>query len=270
MNHFIEIGESVNDLMNRRETWLTVHTGSRQLGERVCRYWQTVPAASERKKSEVVFKTTLAKVKATYTTREDRKKIPGVIKDLKEELGLDRPLKNKELDHIEGEYMEGYLTDMIFAQMYANVNRYLIVKRVVTLLGLVPPMFQVDTVHNYIDFNDFIIRKGAVSSYKGQTMVIPFNMRDGILLCEGKSNSEWNYSAPHGAGRVLSRSKAKQELNLAEFEKQMEGIYSTSVVKSTLDEAPNAYKDPMIIEKAIEPTATIIDRIKPIINLKSK
>ena len=128
----------------------------------------------------------------------------------------------------------------------------------------------VESVHNYIDFDDLIIRKGAIRAYKNERMVIPFNMRDGMLICEGRSNPDWNYSCPHGAGRVLSRTKAKAELSLDEFKKQMEGIYSTSVCEATLDEAPNSYKDADIIEKAIEPTAVIIDRIKPVLNIKDK
>jgi RNA-splicing ligase RtcB len=126
----------------------------------------------------------------------------------------------------------------------------------------------IETVHNYIDFRDNIIRKGAIKSYFGERMIIPLNMRDGILICEGKSNPEWNYSAPHGAGRVYSRSKAKSDLSLEKFEYDMKGIFSTSVCNGTIDESPDAYKDSKIIEKAIEPTATILDRIIPIHNMK--
>ena len=127
---------------------------------------------------------------------------------------------------------------------------------------------QVESVHNFIDFRDFIIRKGAIRSYTDELMIIPFNMRDGILLCKGKSNSEWNYSAPHGAGRVLSRSAAKREVKLEDFEKSMQGIFSTSIGLGTLDESPMAYKDSKMIEEAIEPTAEIIAKIKPILNMK--
>ncbi len=126
----------------------------------------------------------------------------------------------------------------------------------------------VNTIHNYVDFNDFIIRKGAISSYEGQKMIIPFNMRDGILLCEGKSNKDWNNSAPHGAGRLMSRTEAKGKIDMEKFKKSMKGIYSTSVTKDTLDESPFAYKDSATIENAIGPTATIIDRIIPILNIK--
>ncbi|MBW5398038.1 RtcB family protein, partial [Brachyspira pilosicoli] len=125
------------------------------------------------------------------------------------------------------------------------------------------------SVHNFIDFEDFIIRKGAIRSYEGEKMIIPFNMRDGILICEGKSNEDWNYSAPHGAGRVLSRMQAKKQLDMNEFIESMKGIYSSSVCKNTLDESPQAYKNPKQIEESIYPTVKIIDRLKPILNIKS-
>jgi RNA-splicing ligase RtcB len=133
----------------------------------------------------------------------------------------------------------------------------------------IEPIDSIETVHNFIDFRDFIIRKGAVRSYLGERYILPFNMRDGILICEGKSFSPFNFSGPHGAGRVLSRSQAKKRIDLDTFKKQMEGIYSTSVCQGTLDEAPDAYKDAKLIEEAIGPTATIIDRIKPILNMKA-
>ena len=158
---------------------------------------------------------------------------------------------------------------MLFAQVYSEVNRQAMVNKIVEIGGF-EIHDRIETVHNFVDFRDFIIRKGAIRSYVGERMIIPFNMRDGILVCEGKSNPEWNFSAPHGAGRLMSRSKAKATLNLVEFEDQMKGIFSTSVVRSTLDEAPNAYKDPKVIEEAIQPTATILDRIKPIHNMKDR
>ena len=133
----------------------------------------------------------------------------------------------------------------------------------------VEPQDSIETVHNYIDFRDFIIRKGAVRSYLGERYILPFNMRDGILICEGKSFAPFNFSGPHGAGRVLSRSQAKKRIDLATFKEQMKDIYSTSVCAGTLDEAPDAYKDAKLIEEAIGPTATIIDRIKPILNMKA-
>jgi tRNA-splicing ligase RtcB (3'-phosphate/5'-hydroxy nucleic acid ligase) len=131
------------------------------------------------------------------------------------------------------------------------------------------PLDRIETVHNFIDFKDFVIRKGAVRSYIGERFCLPFNMKDGILICEGKSNSEWNFSAPHGAGRVLSRNQAKKSLNMENFKKQMEGIFSTSIGYGTLDESPLAYKNCSLIEEAIKPTSTIIERIRPILNMKN-
>lgn len=126
-----------------------------------------------------------------------------------------------------------------------------------------------ESVHNFIDFEDFIIRKGAIRSYKKEKMIIPFNMRDVILICEGKSNEDWNCSAPHGAGRVLSRTQAKDTIDMQDFIDSMKGIYSSSICKYTLDEAPQAYKDSKKIEKLIEPTANIVDRLKPVLNIKA-
>jgi len=157
---------------------------------------------------------------------------------------------------------------MIFTQIYAEVNRKYIAESIIDILG-VPAIDKIETVHNFIDFRDFIIRKGAIRSYIGERMIIPFNMRDGLLICEGRSNSEWNCSAPHGAGRVLSRSQAKKQIDLVEFKNQMQGIYSTSVGLGTLDESPNAYKDSKIIEEAVKPTAVILNRVIPVINIKA-
>lgn len=122
--------------------------------------------------------------------------------------------------------------------------------------------------HNFIDPQDWIIRKGAIRAYEGERMIIPFNMRDGLLICKGKSNADWNCSAPHGAGRILARNQAFKTLDMEEFEKEMEGVYSTSVCKSTLDEAPMAYKDKDVIISAIQDTAVILDIVKPILNIK--
>jgi tRNA-splicing ligase RtcB (3'-phosphate/5'-hydroxy nucleic acid ligase) len=164
--------------------------------------------------------------------------------------------------------LTGYLTDMMFAQIYAQENRKEIIKSVISILDPDKIISKIESIHNYIDFNDFIIRKGAISSYKGQKMIIPFNMEDGILLCNGKSNEEWNFSAPHGAGRVFSRSAAKAKFSADIISQRMseKGIY-TSVVPA--DEVKEAYKDPKIIEDAILPTAEIIDRLTPVLNLKS-
>ena len=213
-NHFIEVGESTKT----GDYWITVHTGSRQFGFKIAKYWQTKAG-----KGALAF--------------------------------------------LENEDVFGYLVDMLFAQIYANENRNLIQNLIHHNITQEDVKESISCVHNFIDFDDFIIRKGAIRSYKGEKMIIPFNMEDGILICEGKSNKEWNYSAPHGAGRVGSRTWAKQNLDLNKAKENMENknIYVSNIPH---DEIKDAYKDPKIIEDAIEPTATIIDRVKPVISIK--
>jgi RNA-splicing ligase RtcB len=233
------------------------------LGKKICEYWQDIAS----KKNYVDPKIEITKIKDTYPKNEWETQ----IKKLKEEM---KKIIPSPLDFLEGDNRTLYLIDMYFAQNYAELNRYMIMESILKLLegSLLEVKFKVgetiETEHNYIDPIDNIIRKGAIKSYNGKKMIIPLNMRDGILICEGKSNREWNFSAPHGAGRVLSRSKAKDYLDLKKFENDMEGIYSTSVCRGTIDEAPDAYKDSKLIEEAIKPTATILDRIIPIHNMK--
>lgn len=176
---------------------------------------------------------------------------------------------NKDLAYIPYPESFEYFEAMIFAQKYAQLNRKCIIERIIDYSGLSPSDDYIESIHNYIDFDDMVVRKGAIRSYIGERMIIPFNMRDGILMCEGKSNPEWNYSAPHGAGRVMSRNKAKKNIKIETYKTQMNGIYSSSVNESTLDEAPDAYKPPQKIIDAITPTATIIDRLKTVYNLKA-
>jgi hypothetical protein len=186
-----------------------------------------------------------------------------IVKELKNELNLGTSKK-----YLKGEFAFNYLVDMVIAQTYAQFNHDSIQREICKKLKCTATDM-IRSVHNYIDMNDFIIRKGAIRAYEGELCVIPFNMRDGLLICKGKGNDSWNNSAPHGAGRVLARGKAKNTLSLEEFEEKMKGIYSTSVVKETLDESPMAYKDSEIIEILIDPTVEIVDRIKPILNIKS-
>jgi len=170
------------------------------------------------------------------------------------------------LSYLEGPDMFEYLIDMVIAQKYAEYNRETMLSEIIDITKI-NPSCKITSTHNYIDFNDFIIRKGAISSYENKQMIIPLNMEDGILICEGKSNEEWNYSAPHGAGRVDSRKWAKENLNLDEAKKRMteKGIYFSTL---PLDETKQAYKDSKIIENGIDPTAKIINKIKPIISCK--
>ena len=176
------------------------------------------------------------------------------------------------LTYLTGDDMFGYLTDMIFAQQYASINREAMAYIIEDILNI-DSENRIETSHNFIDFQDFIIRKGAIRSYKNEKMIIPFNMEDGLLICEGKSNPEWNFSAPHGAGRVCSRGDIKRKMKKTSSQKIVQermmkkGIYTSMV---PLDETKEAYKDSKIIEEAIEPTATIIDRALPVLNMKAK
>jgi len=186
------------------------------------------------------------------------------IKEARSEIGLDEKISD-EMQYLENDNMIGYLYDMIFAQKYAEVNRQYIALTILDILGA-KQVDKIESVHNFIDFKDFIIRKGAIRSYVGEKMIIPFNPKDGILICEGKSNPDFNYSAPHGAGRVMSRAQAKQQISDEQARSAMEGVYASQKPK---DESPLAYKDAKTIEDAIYPTANILTRIKPIINLKA-
>jgi RNA-splicing ligase RtcB len=257
-NHFIEIGNDTSG-----DCWVTIHTGSRNFGKCICEYWQgrAAKALSREGKADID-----AQIKRLRSEVRDKKALFTQVKELKarnKKPGIDM----KGCEWLEGAEATGYLFDMLFSQVYAEVNRSLIALIIADILGA-KPVDSIETVHNFIDFRDFIIRKSAIRSYASERMIIPFNMRDGILIGEGKSNPEWNFSAPHGAGRVMSRAKAKATINLADFKKQMSSVFSTSVGSGTLDEAPDAYKPAALIEAAIEPTVSIINRIRPIMNMK--
>lgn len=183
----------------------------------------------------------------------------------------------KDLCYLEGKYREDYLHDMKICQEYAILNRQTMAKNIVE--KVINPMLkdklvlkdleQFQTVHNYLNFEDNIIRKGAVSAKKGEKLIIPINMRDGSLICIGKGNEDWNNSAPHGAGRIMSRSKAKELVDMEEYKQSMREIYTTSVSESTIDEAPMVYKPLEEIEENIKDTVDIVERIKPIYNFKA-
>ena len=255
-NHFLELG-----IDNEKNFWLTIHTGSRNLGKCVCDYWQKKAVKYVRGEKSENFRIAVENLKNVCQKAD----IASEIFKLKQTYAVDNV--SDELCYLEGSDARTYLEHMFLSQIYASENRKEIGKLVLKAIGAESVDF-VESIHNYIDPNDLMIRKGAIRSYVGERCLIPFNMRDGILLCTGKSNAEWNFSAPHGAGRVLSRGEAKRKLDLNKFKEQMLGICSSSVNQSTLDEAPDAYKDAKLIEMAIGPTADIIGRIKPVLNLK--
>jgi len=262
MNHFIEIGRDEED-----SVWLTIHTGSRNFGNLVAKYWQGI-AVDEAKGINGSIEDEVKKLIEKLKAKKQFDKIQKEVAKLRR--GYENiKVRDADLAVLTGDNAAGYFFDMIYAGKYAEYNRK-------TILELITETYNWDydyivrSNHNFIDFNDMIIRKGAIASYKGTLMVIPFNMRDGLLIVSGKSNPAWNYSAPHGAGRVLARGVATRTLDFDQFKIDMKDVYSTSVVKSVLDESPRAYKDAKIIEKAIESTCSIVFRVKPILNLKDK
>ena len=253
-NHFIEIGESLNN----SDIWITVHTGSRNLGKKVCEYWQR----KAHTKNVPDYKTSVAEIKANFHQKDWQKEILKIKQ-------RNHALTTKsELDFLEGDDIKGYLSDVKRCAQFADLNRASIMATIMEILKYPEDKLTIQSVHNYIDLKDNIIRKGAIRSYENEWMIIPLNMSDGILICKGKSNPDWNFSAPHGAGRIYSRSKAKEVLSVEEFKKEMEGVFSTSVDYNTIDESPMAYKNSDMIIRCIEPTATIFDRILPIHNMK--
>jgi len=171
------------------------------------------------------------------------------------------------LGWLEGDKAQQYLKDMRFAQKYASLNRSIMLEKIINKLNL-QVVDKLESIHNYIG-EDNLIRKGAISAKKGEKVIIPWNMRDGLIIGEGKGNEDWNFSAPHGAGRIMSRSKAKEELDLEKFKIEMEGIYSTCVRQSTLDESPMSYKPYQEVEKYLSESVEITHRIKPFYNFKA-
>ena len=222
-NHFVEIGVTPEG-----NYAFTVHCGSRNLGQKVWKYWKM-----------------------------EAGKLTGVTNGF-----------------LVGEAMKGYITDMVIAQAYAEFNHLVIDRLVLEAIcqgsgKKAHIVEQIYTTHNYIDFSMKMLRKGAVAAPEGKKLVIPFNMRDGLIIARGKGNADWNQSAPHGAGRLLSRADAKELIDLDEFKESMKGIYSTSVGTGTIDESPMAYKDPKEIMKLIEDTVEVEYFIRPVINLKA-
>ena len=254
-NHFIEA-----DRDDEGNLYLVVHSGSRHLGVEVARYQEegykvlngTDDASMER---------FIAQMKAQGRQKE-------IEKERKRLKNLKRTSISRELAYVSGELFERYLHDMKIVQHFAQLNRQAMMDEIVKGMKLhVEEQFT--TIHNYIDMDNMILRKGAVSAQAGEKLLIPINMRDGSLLCVGKGNEDWNFSAPHGAGRLMSRAAAKQSFTVSEFKKQMAEVYTTSVSRATLDECPMAYKGMEDIVDNIGPTVEISKVIRPIYNFKA-
>lgn len=258
-NHFIELG-----IDEENNYWLSVHSGSRNLGVQVAKTHQDI-AIESLKDKKIDINGVIEELKSQGRHRE----IEGVIKELNER-HKNMSLGEKDLAYLQGENLKKYLHDMTIAQKFAIENRKKILDIIVNAMEL-EVVDKFDSIHNFIEHDNFtngIIRKGATSAYKGERLVIPLNMRDGSLICVGKGNSDWNNSAPHGAGRMMSRSKAKENIKLNEFKEQMKEIYSSTVSELTLDEAPDAYKPADVIKENIKDTADILHQVKSIYNYK--
>lgn len=263
-NHFIEI-----DRDDDGNLYLVIHTGSRNLGKQVALYYQDIAYDLLRGKDELFAKQKelIAEYKANGRKAEIQSALQELRKDFQEK-EIDVP---KDLCFLTGEYREQYLADMKICQKFAEENRRNIAEIILQKIfskGL-SDFSSFETVHNYIDMERNLVRKGAVSAQNGEKLLIPINMRDGSLICIGKGNEDWNCSAPHGAGRLYSRGKAKELFTVEAFEKSMEGIFTTSVGSATLDESPMAYKKMEDILSQITPTAQVMKIIRPVYNFKA-
>jgi RNA-splicing ligase RtcB len=256
-NHFIEVS-----LRPGGGLAVVVHTGSRNFGIKVWKYWSRV--AKSHKPNPGKLKEVESRIREKYTGPEIAEK----IKDLHDNPGKYGASCGAPTGYLEGENLKGYLRDMVIAQAYAKYNRRVITD---TILGVMAWSEEevIESIHNYIDFDRMILRKGAISAEAGEKVVIPLNMAVGTIVGEGLGNPDWNWSAPHGAGRAMSRSRAYQELNMEDYKESMMRVYSTSVCLGTLDESPAAYKSPGMIVEAIEPTVHMDYLLRPWINIKA-
>lgn len=257
-NHFGEV-----DVDDEGNYYIVIHSGSRHLGIEVCKFHQN-RAVEYHRGNKDVEKAIIARCKAA-----------GRPQDIESELAMwhaSRPSIPNELAYLEGQFMQDYLDDMRIAQHFAMQNREAMMQIVIEEMGIKNHhiLGKFCTVHNYIDLENHILRKGSISLQKDEEAIIPMNMRDGSLIVRGKGNSTWNFSGPHGAGRLMSRSQAKETLSMEDFKSTMRGIYTTCISTRTLDESPMAYKPMAEIVANIEDTADIVKTIKPIFNFKAE
>lgn len=260
-NHFIEIDKSKDGTY-----YLVIHSGSRNLGKQVAEIYQQLAIDLHAGKEEY-FKER-EEIIRTYKAAGRRAEIQDELKRLLKEFQtkeLDAP---EEICWLYGTYMDEYLHDVEICQRFAKRSRERMAEVIIERANLTS-VDAFHTIHNYIDVDEMILRKGAIAAHKGEMVLIPINMRDGSVLAVGKGNSEWNDSAPHGAGRIMSRTKAKQSLDMAAYKAAMEGIYTTSVNESTIDEAPMAYKSLEDIIDVIADSVDVVDIMKPVYNFKA-
>jgi len=290
-NHFVEFARA----RDSGDYWLIIHSGSRYLGLAVAEYWQE--RATELRNADAIRaaipegdyqylafdpeSVSDAELHAWVTGGMGQSHIDreAVLEDFDgkaiertfdrlNDIEPDPRARNTDLDYLDGREAHGYYIDMLFAQQYARWNRELMSDAICAALS-VEPVDRFQSIHNYVDFHDLTVRKGATPAREGQRLVIPFNMADGSILARGTGNGDWNETAPHGAGRTMSRREASERASVEQLRDRMDGVYSESLVESVLDEAPIAYKDADRIAAAIEPTAEILDWLEPVHNLKA-
>ena len=260
-NHFIEIDEATDGTK-----YLIIHSGSRNLGKQVAELYQKLAINLNRGYGEYLKK--MDEIISSYKEQGRRSEIQSALKQLQWQVYESPVSIPEDLCYLEGKYLKDYLHDVDICQVFARRSR----EKMAEIILERTRMNGCDafhTIHNYIDTDEMILRKGAIAAHKGKRVLIPINMKDGGILAIGKGNPEWNYSAPHGAGRIMSRTKAKNELNLDEYKQAMKGIYTTSANENTLDEAPMAYKSQESIIDVIRELVDIIDVMKPIYNFKA-
>ena len=260
-NHFIEIDEAADGTK-----YLIIHSGSRNLGKQVAELYQRLAVELSKGKEDYVARRDALVEEYKATGR--RGEIQAALKQLKLQYDRSQAAIPEDLCFLYGTFLEDYLHDVVICQRFARRNRELMAQILLSRTG----MCGTDgfhTIHNYIDTDEMILRKGAIAAHEGEKVLIPINMRDGSVLAIGKGNPEWNFSAPHGAGRLMSRKKARESLDLEEYKETMKGIYTTSVSAQTIDEAPMAYKSLEDIIDVIRESVDVIDVMKPVYNFKA-
>ena len=258
-NHFIEVDQAADGTK-----YLVIHTGSRNLGKQVAEIYQQL--AIDLNKGKETYFQQRDEIIRTYKEQGRKSEIQAALKAIAWEMR--QATMPEDLCFLYGKYFENYLHDVEICQRFAKRNREKIAEVLLERTGMTGGE-AFHTIHNYIDTDEMILRKGAIAAHKGEKVLIPINMKDGSVLAVGKGNPEWNFSAPHGAGRLMSRAKAKQTLSMDEYKTMMEGVYTTSVNEATLDEAPMAYKSLDDIIDVIKESVDVIDVMKPIYNFKA-
>ncbi len=258
-NHFIEV-----DRTSDGTHYLVVHSGSRNLGKQVAELYQEL--ATDLNVGKAAFEKQIEDMIRTYKEAGRANEIQKALKEMK--ANRRKTSMPEDLCYVYGEYLEQYLHDVELCQEFARRSRERMAKILLERTGLTRGE-AFHTIHNYIDTKEMILRKGAIAAHKGEKVLIPLNMRDGSILAIGKGNEEWNFSAPHGAGRTMSRMQAKATLNMEEYRAAMKGVYTTSISDETLDEAPMAYKSADDILDVIGETADVIEHMKPVYNFKA-